>query len=149
MTKEQRSLSQMNKERAQKYFELTGELPKDRGQFEYVLHHVDESLRHEDIERYIQWNPEDLVVMKYAEHSRHHNLGRPKSESTKKKISNTLKGRKQSQETIDKRVEKLKGHPFYGGGAPKGIRWFNNGVINIRTFECPEGFVAGRINYRS
>jgi hypothetical protein len=24
-------------------------------------------------------------------------------------------------------------------------RWFNNGVICVRTEECPEGFKAGRI----
>ena len=27
----------------------------------------------------------------------------------------------------------------------KGTRWFNNGEINIRAKECPEGFVPGRL----
>ena len=29
--------------------------------------------------------------------------------------------------------------------AKKGMLWFNNGKINIRARECPEGFVLGRI----
>ena len=29
--------------------------------------------------------------------------------------------------------------------ARKGMRWFNNGKINIRAKECPLGFVPGRI----
>ena len=44
-------------------------------------------------------------------------LGKPKSEETKKKISEKIKGRK----------------------------WFNNGVIQVQQFECPEGFVPGML----
>ena len=29
--------------------------------------------------------------------------------------------------------------------AKKGLRWFNNGKINKRSKECPEGFVPGRV----
>ena len=29
--------------------------------------------------------------------------------------------------------------------AKKGLRWFNNGKINIRAKECPPGFTPGRI----
>lgn len=27
----------------------------------------------------------------------------------------------------------------------KGMRWFNNGKINIRAKECPDGFVTGKL----
>lgn len=27
----------------------------------------------------------------------------------------------------------------------KGTHWYNNGKINIRSKECPEGFVPGRL----
>ena len=32
--------------------------------------------------------------------------------------------------------------------ARKGLRWFNNGITSIRTKECPDGFVPGRIYKR-
>ena len=50
--------------------------------------------------------------------------GKPLSEETKRKLSEALKG-------------KSKG---------KGLHYYNNGVINVRCYECPEGFVPGRIN---
>lgn len=31
--------------------------------------------------------------------------------------------------------------------ALKGRKWFNNGVKSIMSFECPEGYVAGRIKW--
>ena len=31
------------------------------------------------------------------------------------------------------------------GETKKGMRWFNNGKINIRAKECPEGFTPGRL----
>ena len=30
----------------------------------------------------------------------------------------------------------------------KGLQWFNNGEISIMRFECPEGFIPGRIYQR-
>lgn len=30
----------------------------------------------------------------------------------------------------------------------KGTHWFNNGEIDIRTKECPEGFVSGRLKHK-
>lgn len=31
--------------------------------------------------------------------------------------------------------------------ALKGRKWFNNGIKSIISFECPEGYVAGRIKW--
>lgn len=30
-------------------------------------------------------------------------------------------------------------------GQLKGSKWYNNGIRNVRAYECPEGFVEGRI----
>lgn len=53
------------------------------------------------------------------------------------RISQTLLGKKQSEETKLKRKESI-----------SKLKWWNNGIENIRTIECPEGFVAGRINFK-
>lgn len=74
------------------------------------MHHKDTSLRENDIERYIQWNYEDIEIMTQSEHTRLHNK---------------LRGKENVM--------------YYS--------WFNNGVINTRAKECPDGFVKGRINF--
>lgn len=56
--------------------------------------------------------------------SAHWNKGKHPSEQTRKKMSETHKGK---------------------SNITKGTRYFNNGKINVRCFECPEGFVAGRL----
>ena len=33
------------------------------------------------------------------------------------------------------------------GMASKGKYWFNNGIIETYAFECPEGFVKGRLKF--
>lgn len=65
-------------------------------------------MKHEDIERYILWLPEDLVVMTHEEHAKLHAelqkeefrkrasiqfKGVPKSEEHKKKLSESNKGK--------------------------------------------------------
>lgn len=49
-------------------------------------------------------------------------------------ISETNKGKHHSEETRKKCSE-----------ASKGRHWFNNGEINKFCYECPEGFVPGRL----
>ena len=100
-------------------------------------------------------------------------LGYKHSEEAKNKISEAMKGEKNpfygkhhSEESIQKISEAHKGkylgkdNPFYGKHHSdelkkklseinkvkmKGMRFFNNGKINIRAKECPDGFVPGRI----
>ena len=60
--------------------------------------------------------PEELIFLTASEHSSF-NKGKKLSDETKQKI----------------------------GEAKKGIRFFNNGKINIRAKECPEGFVPGQL----
>ena len=56
------------------------------------------------------------------------------SEDHKKKLSYSNKGKHRSNETRNRLSE-----------SHKGRRWFNNGEISIMCFECPEGFVPGRL----
>jgi hypothetical protein len=64
------------------------------------------------------------------------------------------KGIKQSPETCRKKSEAGKGHPAYEKqrqaviamnkkGLSRGTKLYNNGVIQKRAFECPEGFILG------
>lgn len=186
------SCGEGNKAKAWKYFYPEGNGKAKKG---YVLHHVDETLRHNDIERYYEWNVEDLVMMTNSEHIMHHNeenkycLGRILTNETKEKISNSLKdyyesmseeekikmseshkgheswnkgkvncfseesrrkmsvsrignkncvGRKYSDETKKKLSESLK-------GKCAGLLWWNNGEECIRSRTCPEGYVRGRL----
>ena len=82
MTEAQRAISSKNKAKAREYFGISGDK-------NLILHHIDMSLRHNDIERYIQWNPEDLIVMTNSEHTKYHAQFR--TEETNRKISETLK----------------------------------------------------------
>ena len=43
-------------------------------------------------------------------------------------------GKKRTRESIENTAMKNRGK-----------KWFNNGIINTKAKECPEGFVAGRI----
>lgn len=100
------------------------------------------------------------------------------SKETKRKMSETRKGRKLSEETkikiseANKGKSRNKGHISWNKGKKglqtppnkgiplteeqkknlskvrKGLRWFNNGEMSIMRFECPEGFIPGRIYQR-
>ena len=92
--------------------------------------------------------------------------GRRHTEEARKKMSEAHKGKHPSEETRKKLSEAQKGklagenNPFYGKTHSeefrkkigeitkvkmKGMRFFNNGKINIRAKQCPDGFVPGRI----
>ena len=75
------------------------------------------------------------------------NKGKKFSEETRRKLSEAKKGKigpnkgkKLSEETRRKISKTLKGNT-----GTKGKHWYNNGEINIKARECPEGFVPGRI----
>ena len=82
----------------------------------YCLHHKDETLRHENPDRYNEWNPEDLVMMIGSDHMRLHHIGNTcamghvVSEETKRKLSESQKGKYISEETRRKVSESRKGH---------------------------------------
>ena len=95
------------------------------------------------LDMYYHRPAEELIFLTVAEHNRLHQEGKPHSEETKKKMSESHKGKKRgphSEETKRKMSEAMKGNTNN-----KGTKWFNNGEINKRCFECPEGFVPGRL----
>ena len=115
----------------------------------------------------------ELIFLTSREHSRLHNKGKKMSEEFCRKNSESHKGennpfygKHHSEEAKKKMMEARKGkhlgkdNSFYGKHHSeefrkkigeinkvkmKGMRFFNNGKINIRAKECPEGFVPGRI----
>ena len=100
LTKEQMKISKANHKKAAEFFKL---------QKGWVLHHIDPDWRYNDIERYILWDPFDLVMMTRADHQRLHQKGKKLSEETKHKMSESKKGKKLSEETRNKIAESEKG----------------------------------------
>lgn len=87
------------------------------------------------------------------------NKGKKMSEETRRKNSEAHKDKHPSEETRRKKSELMKGRPSPLKGnhlseetrkkmseVRKGTHWFNNGKINIRCFECPEGFTQGKLH---
>lgn len=65
----------------------------------WVLHHKDSDWKTDDVERYNEWNIEDLLPMTFSAHMVIHttgqnncNYGKHPTEETKRKISDSLKG---------------------------------------------------------
>ena len=98
----------------------------------------------------------ELIFLTSREHKILHNKGKPSnnegkkfSEETRKKMSEARKGKtgpnkgkKFSEDTRKKMREAHKGNTN-----TKGKHWYNNGKINIRAKECPEGFVPGVLRW--
>ena len=84
---------------------------------------------------------EELIFLTISEHIILHKKGKkrkPMSDEAKIKLSISLKGRPVSEEHRKKLSEAAK-------GKHKGMHWYNNGKECKFCFECPEGFVPGRI----
>lgn len=138
----------------------------------YVLHHKDWSLRHSDLERYLEWRIEDLEMMTKSAHMSLHQSGENNtthklSEETKtardKKISLSVK------KWIQDNPELAKQYASCGGKAylmPKeqvdamlekrrekmiGKRWVNDGVNTFlidKDASLPEGCSFGRLRLK-
>ena len=89
---------------------------------------------------------DELIFLTRSEHKSLHNegnkyfLGKHHSEESKNKNSEAHKGKKFSEETKKKIGEANKGNKYH-----LGKHWYNNGKISKRAYECPEGFVPGRL----
>ena len=103
---------------------------------------------------------EELIFLTDEEHGQLHQNGKkrsaetrrkmskPKSEEHKKNIGAAMKGKpgpnkgkKFSEEHKKKLRETHKGKNIW----IKGMHWYNNGKINKRCYECPDGFIPGRL----
>lgn len=96
------SKSQKARDKAREYFGLGA------GDDDFVLHHVDPTLKKRDPERYKQWNPEDLCIMSRAEHASLHHKCKNLSEVHKKRIREANRGKKHSEKTRKKMSESNK-----------------------------------------
>lgn len=71
----------------------------------------------------------------------------PHTEEWNNNISNAKKGKTFSEEHKRKLSETHKGKSTWNKGKKcPGLYWWTNGIVNIRTKECPIGFVSGRIS---
>lgn len=66
LTKEQQSIWRRQHRLAWLHFYPEGKGRSKRG---YVLHHVNMELRYNDVDRYIQWNVDDLAMLTLKEHN--------------------------------------------------------------------------------
>lgn len=109
----------------------------------------------------------ELIFLTRSEHNKlhhkgknHHYYKKPMSEEQRKKISNAMKGEKNpfygkhhSEETRKQISEAQKGKPKPRSNeaikktaeANRGKHWYNNGKENRFCFECPNGFVPGKL----
>ena len=118
---------------------------------------------------YYNVSSEELIFLTRAEHNRLHKKDKRHTDETRRKISATLKGKhtgkdnpfygkKHSEETKLKISEANKGkhHSIESRRKmseaqkgkniwAKGRHWYNNGIKNIMSKECPDGFVPGRL----
>lgn len=170
LTDEQKTISGRNRTALRKKLGIDGN-PN------LVLHHKDPNLRWEDVDRYILWQEEDIIVLTKGEHTKlHHELWKQSdyyssvmSEAVKGRVAwnkgkhykqknpsktppwnkgKCLKGKysfDKSDETKKKMSQSALEYYKTHDGHALGKHWFNNGERETYAFECPEGFVKGRL----
>ena len=145
----------------------------------WVCHHMTETwwncTQKDLIENECYYNRKacELIFLTRSEHNRLHNKGKHLYEDTRRKMSESLKGRhawnkgkNHNEETCKKIAEAMKGKPSYMKGkkhsavslrkmseshkgrrtkGASGMHWYNNGVENILTYACPDGYIKGRL----
>lgn len=128
------------------------------------------------IDNGLYWNvpATELIFLTHGEHKRLHNMNI--SDETRDKLSKSMSdamrgannpffGKHHTEESRAKMSAAMSGanHPFFGkhhtdetrekmsksiSVANKGKHWFNNGEKSTMAFECPQGFVPGRLKKR-
>ena len=71
-----------------------------------------------------------------------------RSEETKKKISDASKGHTAWNKGKHASEEEKKKNSLSHKGIAVGKHWFNNGEKETTAFECPNGFVPGRLHHK-
>lgn len=74
--------------------------------------------------------------------------GRKRTLEERQKQSASMKGMVFSKEHNEKISKSRKGKPHPHKGRPVGLKWWNDGVTNILSENCPEGFVKGLLKRR-
>ena len=164
MTEEQKKISGRNRKIRRKEFGIDGN-PN------LVMHHKDINMRHENVDRYIQWLPEDLVILTKSQHSQLHSplidkklisdgvkraiaAGKISRRGRHWKVADTSnykgqnsKGKhwKLSDEAKANHSESMKKHYANHAGNAAGKHWYNDGIKETYAIECPDGFVKGRL----
>ena len=93
----------------------------------------------------------ELIFLTKSEHYILHQKGKKRSEETKKKMGEAKKN--MSEETRKKLSEAWDYDKHFTletkkklSEANRGKHWFNNGKINKFCYECPEGFIPGKLS---
>lgn len=116
--------------------------------------------------KYYKVKANELIFLPRKEHLSMHSNNRWSDNDFRTKMSennkgenNAFYGKRHSEETRKKISEHRKGIATFTGKthsddakskmskSKKGRHWFNNGIISVMTFKCPEGFVSGRIPF--
>lgn len=83
-----------------------------------------------------------------SEEERHKKYGRPKTEEEKRKIAERMKENKYRLNIphSEEDKEKLRRAAVRDDGQRR--KWWNNGINETLAFECPDGYVKGRIKIK-
>ena len=94
-------MNNKNWEKARTYFRQNDPRIKawEDNNIVWVLHHKDLSWKTDDIDRYNEWNIDDLLPMTLSAHAVIHHTGKHRSDETRCKMSKALKHRKFSDES--------------------------------------------------
>lgn len=148
--------SRRNNIKARKYFGIYGDN-------NLVLHHTDITLKTTNYERYIEWNPEDLVVVTRSEHMLLHQELDPEFSERLSKNGKLNKGRHHTEEAKQKMSKNHwdcsgANNPQYGkhrefgdewrlklAQSKQNRHWYNNGINEVWCETCPDGFNIGRL----
>ena len=82
----------------------------------------------------------ELIFLTSSEHRSLHMKGRVVSEKEKIKISNGVKKYQVEHPITKEQHEKM-------SYVQQNMKFFNNGTISTKAFDCPEGFIPGRLKY--